>query len=271
MKRPFTVVTIPYNFWMDMAHMGTPAILERQLGIQITSDFQYHRVPTDKPGALARMLNDHFNVSVSETDKLESALDQHNGHVAMIPGVTSIQDLSGTVTQLAVFQDTGVSPAPSTLYIYTLHRGAELQFDQNYQSRLATALGLPESAAKQLLLLDLNASDTGALNAVMASLYGVSSDDQVSNTVVTSEMEGLAVLFAAERGAVHPLRHPHGDALKLILTCPATQSPSPEAIASRTLTAQKRPKSDARIGGMVATVALILMFAFMGLLIWMTA
>jgi hypothetical protein len=31
----------------------------------------------------------------------------------------------------------------------------------------------------------------------------------------------------------------------------------------------KRPKSDARISGMVATVALIVMFAFLGLFIWM--
>jgi hypothetical protein len=30
----------------------------------------------------------------------------------------------------------------------------------------------------------------------------------------------------------------------------------------------KRPKSDARISGMVATVALIVMFALIGLFIW---
>ncbi len=31
----------------------------------------------------------------------------------------------------------------------------------------------------------------------------------------------------------------------------------------------KRPKSDARIGGMVATVVLILMFIFVGVFVWM--
>jgi hypothetical protein len=32
---------------------------------------------------------------------------------------------------------------------------------------------------------------------------------------------------------------------------------------------RKPPKSDARIGGMVATVVLILMFVFVGVFIWM--
>ena len=31
----------------------------------------------------------------------------------------------------------------------------------------------------------------------------------------------------------------------------------------------KRPMSDARISGMVATVALVVMFAMVGLLVWM--
>ena len=31
----------------------------------------------------------------------------------------------------------------------------------------------------------------------------------------------------------------------------------------------KRPKSDARISGMVATVALLVMFGLVGLLVWM--
>ena len=31
----------------------------------------------------------------------------------------------------------------------------------------------------------------------------------------------------------------------------------------------KKPMSDARIGGMVATVVLILLFAFVGLFVWM--
>ena len=33
----------------------------------------------------------------------------------------------------------------------------------------------------------------------------------------------------------------------------------------------KKPISDARIGGMVATVVLILMFAFVGVFVWMSS
>ena len=41
--------------------------------------------------------------------------------------------------------------------------------------------------------------------------------------------------------------------------------------ASGDIMNDKPPKSDARIGGMVATVVLILLFAFVGVFVWMSS
>ena len=98
-----------------------------------------------------------------------------------------------------------------------------------------------------------DAADKAAVNAVTGTAILVLSRATEGREVTLTLAPGLrhVTTYSPDTRLEPPVNLPHDSAKGIIGDAPA-----------------KAPKSDARIGGMVATIALIVMFALVGLMVW---
>lgn len=99
-----------------------------------------------------------------------------------------------------------------------------------------------------------DAADKAAVNAVTGTAILVLSRATEGREVTLTLAPGLrhVTTYSPDIRLSPPVSLPHDSAAGIIGDAPA-----------------KAPKSDARVGGMVATIALIVMFALVGLMVWL--
>lgn len=148
-----------------------------------------------------------------------------------------------------------------TLYVYTLSlERLELINGALGARRLADALGIEDQQPIEIGAWDLDSFPDRKFHTILSDDYGVSSDSFRPYEPTIAKTKGL-VLFIRDDGQwADALKSPNAaSGLTNLFDVPLPAKPP------------KARKSDARIGGMVATYALVAMLAFMGLLIWITS
>jgi len=140
-------------------------------------------------------------------------------------------------------------------------------------SAVPSALGVRTLDADYIEVFHVSDLDGMGLAQYLTDGAGIPSEQVAQHHTVLSSLKGhvLLVMSAAFGGDAQtlqvkaPLRHV---ATLSEATTPIAFEPLPDASA-KGVTAQGKPvKSDARIGGMIATYALLFLFALVGLMIW---
>lgn len=148
-----------------------------------------------------------------------------------------------------------------TLYVYTLSP-ERLELINGVQGvrRLADALGIDDEQPIEIGAWDLDSFPDRKFHTILTDDYGVSHDTFRPHEPTIAKTKGLVLFIRDEGRRVDALKSPNAaSGLTYLFDVPLPAKPP------------KTRKSDARIGGMVATYALVAMLAFMGLLIWITS
>lgn len=143
---------------------------------------------------------------------------------------------------------------------------------------LIKALGISalNQDAVQLVKID-SVADLG-LTTFLEMAYDITPDDLKENRTTLDALTGQIAIIRA--GAITDTNVIIDGAAKLVATLHEGQTEranlskltakSAEGILDKPVRT-KKPKSDARVGGMIATYALIFMFALVGLMIWIAS
>ncbi len=145
--------------------------------------------------------------------------------------------------------------------------------DHTDLQRLFGTSNLDETYVDVIRIADLT---TMQLSDYILQGYDVELESHDASMV--NGIEGYAILIMSSAARGLPVRLQPASEVRHI----TSHVPEPTLTVSEPLTSEaargvigdvpaKPPKSDARIGGMVATVVLILLFALVGLMIWIAA
>lgn len=170
-------------------------------------------------------------------------------------------------------------PKYGEVWIYDLTYPLEMEIaHMGTMDGLAKAIGVTALNSDDVQIVQMKAVEDLGLAAFLEMAYGIAAADI---TELTDTFDALSGSIAVLRSGAFPEEGftgtPNDQArLVTVLTeelasptsiTPLTSDASKGAITPPVTTARK-PKSDARIGGMVATAALLVMFALVGLMIW---
>lgn len=150
---------------------------------------------------------------------------------------------------------------------------ADASRDAAEASPLTKALGVTRIEPRYVEVINVKDLGEMGIAGYLTEGMGVPADKVAEHyTTLATVSDYVVVLMSSAFGDtttdLHikpPLRH---IATFSEEAAPAKFEPLPNASAQGVLEGPPAPKSDARIGGMVATIALIVLFALVGLMIW---
>ncbi|MEM7731200.1 MAG: hypothetical protein AAF280_00260 [Pseudomonadota bacterium] len=172
-----------------------------------------------------------------------------------------------------------VSPGEHGL-VRIFHLGYRVSMElQHFEAvdRLAAALGVESLQAEDVQIVDLSAVREMGLTTFLMEGYGVSEDDITPHTDTLNSLKGhIAVLRSgAFNGA--PLTLSNTDDARLIATLrePRMSAPTPmpsyDSASGSSGDTDRKPVSDKAMSGRIAMYALLAIFAFTGLIIWLAS
>ncbi len=143
--------------------------------------------------------------------------------------------------------------------------------------RLATVLGVDSLSAEDVQIVDLSAVRDMGLTTLLVEGYGVSEDDITSQTDTLNALKGhVAILRSgAFDGAAVTLKST--DEARLIATLhePRMSAPTPmpsyDSASGSSGGTGRKPISDKAMSGRIAMYALLAIFAFTALIVWLAS
>ncbi len=150
-----------------------------------------------------------------------------------------------------------------TLYVYTITpHHLDLIDGLAGKVKLARLLGIKDAREIAVSAWNLDHYGEGKLQSVLTETYGIDADALTLHALTIEAAKNYVVCITSDDAESGALKMPPATTgLDLLFSHPLPKDKMSDP--DRAL-----KKREARMGGMVATAALVVMFAFMGLIIW---
>ncbi|MEJ6396869.1 hypothetical protein [Yoonia sp. 208BN28-4] len=170
-------------------------------------------------------------------------------------------------------------PKYGEVWIYDLAYPLEMEIGHmGTLDGLAKAVGATELNADDVQIVQLKTVEELGLPAFLEMAYGVAQTDMAGMEDTFAKLSGSIAVLRSGAFPSDGITQPPNDQATLVtvlseeLATPTSLTPLTSEASSGTVTPEpapaRKPKSDARIGGMVAMAALVLMFVLVGLMVW---
>ncbi len=169
-------------------------------------------------------------------------------------------------------------PQYGEVWIYDLSDPLEMEIGQTGTlDSLAKAVGASNLNPDNVQIVQLDTVAELGLPAYLDMAYGIAQADMAGLDEKFSGLSGSIAILRTNAFPEGGITLPPNDQARLVIVLneeiasPASLTPL-HSEASKGIvmpvTPIKKPKSDARIGGMVATVVLLLLFVLVGVMVW---